>query len=183
MAKTNLNGNVNENIAEDLSENDIEKEIAELKALHESDVKKIEELTAASADFKDKWYRTAAEYENFRKRNAETRRCALEEGKTEAVKKILFVGDNLERALSFEIDEKTKEGLSMLLRQYEEVLTNLGLETINPVGEVFDPNFHEAIFVKEAEGDQVENTVESVFLKGYKMGEKIIRYAQVVVVK
>lgn len=149
----------------------------------QSALKTVEELTAQAADFKDKWYRTAAEFDNFRKRNAETRRVALEEGKTETIKKILFVGDNVERALGFEIDEKTREGLAMLLRQFNEVMANLGLEQIDPVGEKFDPNLAEAIFTKDAENGQESGTVDSVFLKGYKMGDKIIRYAQVVVIK
>ena len=144
---------------------------------------KADDFAAQAADFKDKWYRTAAEFDNYRKRNAETRKNALEEGKADAVKKILFIGDNVERALGFEIDEKTKEGLTMLLRQFDEVIANLGLEKIDPKGEAFDPNLHEAIFTKDAEEGQESGTVDSVFLKGYKMGDKIIRYAQVVVIK
>ena len=71
----------------------------------------------------------------------------------------------------------------MILRQYGEVLTNLGLEEINPIGEKFDPAVSEAIFTKDAEEGQESGIVEQVFLKGYKLGGKIIRYAQVVVIK
>ncbi len=145
--------------------------------------KLLDEYKRLADDYKDKWYRTAAEFENFKKRNAETRRTAYEEGKADIIKKILFIGDNVERALSYEIDEKTKEGLSMLLRQYDEIMAGLGLEVINPVGEPFDPNFHEAVFSRDAKEGEQSGTVESVFLKGYKLGGKIIRYAQVVVIK
>lgn len=145
--------------------------------------KQIESLTVEAADYKDKWYRTAAEFENYKKRMAETRKVAYEDGKTETISKILFIGDNLDRALSYSIDDSTKEGLVMLLKQYGEILTSLGLEVIDPTGEAFDPNFHEAIFTKDCEEGQESGTVDSVFLKGYKMGNKIVRYAQVVVVK
>ena len=145
--------------------------------------KQIEELTAEAADYKDKWYRTAAEFENYKKRMAETRRVAYDDGKTEAITKILFIGDNLDRALSYSIDDSTKEGLNMLLKQYGEVLSSLGLEVIDPTDEPFDPNLHEAIFTKDCDEGQEAGLVDSVFLKGYKMGNKIIRYAQVVVTK
>ncbi len=143
----------------------------------------IEQLKKQADEYKDKWYRTAAEFENYKKRNAETRKNAYEDGKIETIKRILFIGDNLDRALSYSIDDKTKEGLEMLIKQYGEIMTNLGLEVINPVGEAFDPNLHEAIFTKPCEDGQIADTVDSVFLKGYKMGEKMIRYAQVVVNK
>lgn len=155
---------------------DLQKQISE-------DQKLIEELTAQSADYKDKWYRSVAEFENYKKRNAETRKNAYEEGKTDTLKKILFIGDNVERALSYDIDENTKQGLNMLLRQYKEILVGMGLEEIDPKGGKFDPNLHEAIFTKPCEEGQEAGTVDSVFLKGYKMGDKIIRYAQVVVIK
>ncbi len=146
-------------------------------------LKQLDEANALAAEYKDKWYRTAAEFENYKKRNAETRKNALAEGKMEVIQKILFIGDNVERALGYSLDEGTKEGLNLLLRQYGEVLTNLGLEVIDPVGQPFDPNLHEAIFSKDAEEGQESGIVDSVFLKGYKMGDKIIRYAQVVVIK
>jgi len=142
---------------------------------------KITELEQSANEYKDKWYRVSAEFENYKKRNAETRKNAYEDGKIEAIKKIIFIGDNLDRALSYSIDEQTKEGLNMLIRQYGEIMANLGLEIVNPVGEVFDPNLHEAIFTKPCEEGQEAGIIDSVFLKGYKMGDKTIRYAQVVV--
>ncbi len=179
------------------AENELEDEVAEIQEeqpteevdaeteaqpLDEKDAL-IAQLTAQASEYKDKWYRTAAEFENYKKRNADARRIAYDDGRTETIKKILFIGDNLERALTYSIDDGTKEGITMLLRQYSEILSGLGLEEINPVGEVFDPNIAEAVFSKDAEEDQESGTVDSVFLKGYKMGGKIIRYAQVVVLK
>ena len=186
----NFNSHENEKARDELNEETIEEvcdefedETSGLKHENEELNKKIEELTKQADDYKDKWYRTAAEFDNFKKRNNETRRNAYDEGKTDTIKKILFVGDTVERALSYGLDEKTEEGMKLLLRQYGEILTNLGLEEINPVGEKFDPAIAEAIFTKDAEEGQESGTVESVFLKGYKLGGKIIRYAQVVVIK
>ena len=186
----NFNSHENEEVRDELNEETIdevcdefEDETSGLKHENEELNKKIEELTKQADDYKDKWYRTAAEFDNFKKRNNEIRRNAYDEGKTDTIKKILFVGDTVERALSYGLDEKTEEGMKLLLRQYGEILTNLGLEEINPVGEKFDPAIAEAIFTKDAEEGQESGTVESVFLKGYKLGGKIIRYAQVVVIK
>lgn len=136
-----------------------------------------------SAEYKDSWYRAKADFENFKKRNNETRRLAYEEGKTDLVKKILSIGDNLERAVATSVDEKTKQGLEMLVRNFQDVLTNIGVTEINPLGEQFDPNKAEAVMMAEAEEGDESGSVKQVFLKGYAMGDKIIRFAQVVVIK
>ena len=150
------------------------------ESLEQAEARNAELLEEANS-FKDKWYRSVAEFENFKKRNADTRKNAYEDGKNETIKKILFIGDTVDRALTYNIDDSTKEGLQLLLRQYGEILAGLGLEEINPVGEPFDPNLHEAIFSKPCEEGQESGIVDSVFLKGYRSGDKIIRYAQVVV--
>ncbi len=131
---------------------------------------------------KDSWYRTAADFENFKKRNQDTRINAYREGKTDAIVKLLIIGDGLDRALSMQLDEKSKEGISLLHRQFMETLEAEGVTAINPVGEPFDPNTQEAIMKVPKEENEVEGTVKQVFLKGYKLGDKVIRYAQVVVV-
>ena len=97
--------------------------------------------------------------------------------------KILPVGDNLERALMMGLDEKTEEGIRGILRKYGETLKSMDIEEINPAGEKFDPNVAEAVMqVEPKEGDESE-TVKQVFEKGYKLKDKIIRYAKVSVVK
>lgn len=136
-----------------------------------------------AAEYKDSWYRAKADFENFKKRNNETRRLAYEEGKTDLVKKILSIGDNLERAVATSVDEKTKQGLEMLVRNFQETLTNVGVSEINPLGEQFDPNKAEAVMMADAEDGEESGSVKQVFLKGYAMGDKIIRFAQVVVIK
>ncbi len=132
--------------------------------------------------YKDSWYRTSADFDNFRKRNSEARSIAYKDGKIDTITKILVVGDNLERALTMPLDEKTKQGIELVLRQFKETLQSLDVFEINPLGEIFDPTTSEAVMKMPKEDGEEENVVKQVFLKGYKLGDKIIRYAQVVVI-
>lgn len=134
-------------------------------------------------EYKDSWLRARADFENFKKRNNETRRLAYEDGKNDVLKSILLIGDNLDRALLTIKDEQTKKGIEMVIKQYGEILKNIGVEEINPVGQKFDPNFAEAVMQVDAEEGEESETVKQVFLKGYSSNGKIIRYAQVVVIK
>lgn len=150
--------------------------VAELEA-------KLNEALKAADEYKASWYRTAADFDNYKKRNNETRANAYADGKGDVIKSILVIGDNLDRALALAIDEKTKEGMELVVRQFSETLNNLGVSEINPVGEVFDPNLHEAVHqVEPEEGDQ-SGTIKQVFKKGYSLNGKMLRYAQVVVIK
>ncbi len=149
--------------------------IAENQALIENG-KKAEE-------YKDSWLRARADFENFKKRNNETRKIAYEDGKNDVIKSILLIGDNLDRALLTIKDEQTKKGVEMVVKQFGEILKNIGVEEINPIGQKFDPNFAEAVMQVEPEEGEESETVKQVFLKGYSANGKIIRYAQVVVIK
>lgn len=150
---------------------------------NESLIKENEELKAKADEFKDKWMRNVAEFDNYKKRNARLWQDAFNEGACSVVLQVLTVGDNLERALSMDIDEKTKEGVKNIKRQFDETLKGLEVEEINPIGEKFDPNIAEAVMqVESTDGEQSE-TVKAVFLKGYKIKDKIIRYAKVSVIK
>ena len=119
-----------------------------------------------------------SEYENFRKRNAETRHTSYMEGRADVIIKILPIGDNLERALTM-CDENTKKGIEMVLRSFKSLLEAEGIEEINPVNEEFDPKYCEAIMSEPAQDGVESGYVKEVFLKGYKRGEKVLRYAQV----
>ncbi len=145
---------------------------------HEKLAAELEKARAEAADYKDKWVRTAAEYENFRKRNAETRHTSYMEGRADVIAKVFPVGDNLERALAT-CDENTKKGIELVLRSFRALLEGEGIEEINPVGEEFDPKYCEAIMSEPAEEGVEPGYVKEVFLKGYKRGEKVLRYAQV----
>ena len=163
-----------------------EKVSAKEKALvaeNESLIKEIETLKAQADEFKDKWMRNVAEFDNYKKRNAKLWGDAFNEGVASVIVKILPVGDNLDWALTIGLDEKTEEGIRGIQRKFKETLESLEVEEINPVGEVFDPNVAEAVMqVEGAEGEEPD-TVKQVFQKGYRKKEKIIRYAKVSVVK
>ncbi|MDY6367086.1 MAG: nucleotide exchange factor GrpE [Clostridia bacterium] len=142
------------------------------------------ELALKSADeFKDKWMRSVAEFDNYKKRNAKVYQEAYSDGKADVIVKILPVGDNLDAAIGMGLDEKTTDGLKLLKKKFDEVLKGLEVEEINPVGEKFDPMTSEAIMQAEAENGEEPDTVKQVFQKGYKVRDKIIRYAKVSVIK
>ena len=156
-----------------------EKVSAKEKAL----IKENEELKAQVEEFKDKWMRNVAEFDNYKKRNAKLWQDAFNEGVANVVVKILPVGDNLDWALSLGLDEKTAEGIKNVKRKYLETLQSLEIEEIDPTGQPFDPNIAEAVMQVEGSDGEATDTVKQVFQKGYKKGEKIIRYAKVSVVK
>ena len=145
--------------------------------------KKIEDLTAKADEYKDKWMRSVAEFDNYKKRNAKLWQDAFAEGKADVLLKILPIGDNLDMAIGMGLDEKTTEGLKLLKRKFSETLAALEVEEINPEGEKFDPNFAEAIMQEEGAEGEESDTVKRVFQKGYKIKDRIIRYAKVSVVK
>lgn len=144
---------------------------------------KLAESEKKAEEYKQSWYRSAAEFENYRKRHANERAQAYADGQADVIKSILVIGDNLERAMQSVPDEKTAEGIAMMIRQFGETLANLNVKAVDPVGEVFDPNLHEAVHqVEPVEGEE-SGRIKSVFRKGYELGGRILRYAQVVVIK
>ena len=142
-----------------------------------------EELKIKIEEYKDKWMRNVAEFDNYKKRNARLWQDAYNEGISSVVLKILPVGDNLDRALGMGLDEKTENGIRNIKRKFDETLKSLGIDEINPEGEKFDPNVAEAVMQVEGAEEDESDTVKQVFEKGYKLKDKIIRYAKVSVVK
>ena len=145
--------------------------------------KENETLKAQADDYKDKWMRNVAEFDNYKKRSAKQWGEAYDEGIASVIKKILFVGDNLDWALALGLDEKTAEGIRSIRKKYDETLKSMEIEEINPVGQPFDPNVAEAVMQVPAGEGEDPDTVKQVFEKGYRKNEKIIRYAKVSVVK
>lgn len=143
----------------------------------------IEKLKAEANEYKDKWMRSVAEFDNYKKRNAKIWADAFNEGVTSVILKVLPVGDNLDWALTLGLDEKTKQGLLGIRKKFDETLKGIEIEEINPVGEPFDPNVAEAVMQVEGSEGEEPDTVKQVFQKGYKIKDKIIRYATVSVVK
>ena len=123
--------------------------------------------------------RLAAEYANFRKRTAVEKESSYANGKADAIEKLLPVYDNLSRALAQETaDAAYKKGVEMTMNELVKILSSMGVEIIGQVGDPFDPNLHNAIMHTEDES-VAENTITQVFQQGFKMGDKIVRFAMV----
>lgn len=126
----------------------------------------------------DRLVRTVAEYDNYRKRTSKEKEGIYSDACEDVLKEVLPVLDNLERALLADgnIDD-LKKGVEMTLKQFNDALEKLGVEEIS-TKEGFDPNIHNAVMHIEDENFG-ENEVVEVFQKGYKRGEKVIRYSMV----
>ena len=147
------------------------KEVKELTA-------KVEELTNALAEQNDKYLRMAAEYDNFRRRSREEKDATYENAMADTVAEILPIIDNLERAAQCDAEGSVKEGLIMISKSVESVLAKLGVEPVGAVGDKFDPNLHNAVMHDE-DDTLGENEIVEVYQKGYRKGNKIIRFAMV----
>lgn len=143
-----------------------------------------EELEIAIKDAEEnkrKWYAVTAEYENYRRRTQNQSAQRYQEGRNDVISALFPIGDNLERALVSCQDESTKQGIDMILKAYQKVLEGEGVEEINPVGEPFDATYAEAIMAMPKEENEESGIVKQVYVKGYKKGDKVLRYAQVIV--
>ena len=128
---------------------------------------------------RDAHLRLAADFDNFRKRSQKEKEQSYTLGKADAVEKLLPVYDNLERALQQTTgDEAFKKGVEMTMTQLVGILNGLGVEIYGQKGDLFDPNLHNAVMHTEEEGVE-ENTITQVFQKGFKIGDKIVRFAMV----
>lgn len=142
---------------------------------------KAAELEKQLAEQKDAFLRLAAEYDNYRKRSLREKEEAYCNAKAVVLKELLPVIDNLERA---ELKGGAQgagdyaKGVEMILAQFAQVLQKLGIECFGCEGDAFDPHCHEAVLHVE-DSKLGENVVASVFSKGYKIGEKVIRSASV----
>ena len=127
----------------------------------------------------DSLLRLAAEYDNFRKRTVKEKEASYGNGKADAVAKMLPIYDNLERALNQPTEDAAyKKGVEMTMNELLKIFTSLGVEVFGNVGDAFDPNLHNAVM--HIDSDELEeNTIAQVFQKGFKIGEKIVRFAMV----
>lgn len=141
---------------------------------------------APAEDFKEKYehehdafLRLAAEYDNFRKRSQKEKDASYTNGKSDALAKLLPVYDNLERAVNQPTEDAAfKKGVEMTMTQLVKIFSDLGVEIFGEVGEEFDPNLHNAVMHTEDE-NLGENVISQVFQKGFKTGEKVVRFAMV----
>ena len=134
-------------------------------------------ITAELAASREKYMRLAAEYDNFRKRSARERDALFTDVRADTVKKFLPVYDNLLRAVAMTPEgDPGRKGIEMTLTQFETVLISLGVTPIEALGKEFDPEVHNAVM--HVEDDSVgENVVVEEFEKGFKLGEKVIRFS------
>ena len=128
---------------------------------------------------RDAHLRCAAEYDNFRKRTVKEKEASYGNGKADAVAKMLPIYDNLERALQQETsDAAFKKGVEMTMNELLKIFGTLGVEVFGNVGDEFDPNLHNAVMHIENE-ELPENSLAAVFQKGFKIGDKVVRFAMV----
>ena len=127
----------------------------------------------------DSLLRLAAEYDNFRKRTVKEKEASYGNGKADAVAKMLPIYDNLERALNQPTEDAAyKKGVEMTMNELLKIFTSLGVEVFGNVGDAFDPNLHNAVMHIENE-ELPENSLAAVFQKGFKIGDKVVRFAMV----
>ena len=144
--------------------------------------KRITELEEALKESEDKYLRMLAEYDNFKKRTQKEKESLYKEGIADSVANLLSVLDNLDRAASVDVEksdaQSVVDGVNKILEQANEVFSKMGVEEIPAKGEKFNPEIHNAVMHEENE-EYDENTVSEVFLKGYKMGDRVIRHSMV----
>jgi len=177
-----VNKDLKEEVTEENSEIDTEQtETAEEKDSSAGADENNEELSKLQAKYDElnsQYIRLAADFDNFRKRQAQERENLISFGTENALTKLIEVLDNFERAQkSLEnVDdcEKVKESFNLIQKQVYEILTKMGLEEIKAIGEEFDPNYHEAV-MQTPTSEHPEHTVIAELRKGYKMGEKVLR--------
>ncbi len=139
----------------------------------------ISALETELADAKDKYLRLVAEYDNFRRRSQKEKEGIYTEATFDVLSGILPMIDNLERAAAAGGDaEQVTKGLQMILRSVEEMLQKQSVEAYGAVGDTFDPNLHNAVMHDE-DPEKPEGYISDVFMKGYKKGDRVLRYAMV----
>ncbi|MGI5971755.1 MAG: nucleotide exchange factor GrpE [Oscillospiraceae bacterium] len=138
-----------------------------------------EKLRNELAEQKDKYLRLLAEYDNYRKRSLKEKEGIFAEATANAIAEFLPVFDNLERALMQQTsDEAYYKGIEMIMAQYKDILSKLGVTIFGERGEVFDPHLHSGVMHCE-DPELGESVIAEVFQKGFKLGDRIIRCAVV----
>lgn len=156
-------------------------EIAEVDLL----IQQLDEQTKLCDEYKDKFLRAQADFDNFKKRSAKERISIMKFANEDLILELLEVVDNFERAMD-SIDQvhdtsSIKDGVSMVYKQLMNVLTQKGLIKIEALNKEFDPNQHEAI--ASVESDLEENTIVEVVIEGYMLNDKVVRPSKVIVAK
>lgn len=174
--KTNSSNDLDEDSSEDIAEenNDKENELDIMRKLKDENKRLNNEAEA----LKERLLRLTAEYDNYRKRTSKEKEGIYTDACTDVLKEMIPVLDNLERAISVEGNvEDIKKGIEMTIKGFKTSFEKLGVEEIDANGE-FDPNYHQAVMHIQDE-NLAANSIAEVFQKGYKRGDKVIRYTVV----
>lgn len=153
------------------------KKIAELK-------KEIEAVNCKNEEIKDKYLRLVAEYDNYRRRTAKEMIALRESIQSDVIKDLLPLMDDFDRALEYcnnDKDDSVKEGLTIIHKKFSDFLKSKSIEEIEALHKEFDTDFHEALTKAPAPSKELKGKVIDVIQKGYKINDKVIRYAKVVV--
>jgi len=164
---------------EELKQEEMPKKEEKKKKVNKKE--ELENALAEAEECKRKWYAVTAEYENYRRRTQNQAAQRYQEGRNDVVSSLFPIGDNLERAIASCKDENTKQGLDMVLTAFMKVMEGEGVELIDPIGEAFNADTMEAIMAMPASDGEESGIVKQVYVKGYKKGDKVLRYAQVIV--
>lgn len=154
------------------------KELSRLKGEVKKLSGELEGKSKAYDELNDKYLRMMAEYDNFRKRSQRERDGIYASAYEEALKEFLPMSDNLQRSLAYAGTENFAKGIEMIVNQFSDTLKKLGIEEYGKRGDPFDPNIHNAV-MRTDDDSLGENTVAEVLQKGYRKGDKILRFAMV----
>ena len=159
-----------------------QEETVETFTVTREQMEKMENLAQQLSELNDRHLRLMAEYDNYRKRTQKEKESTYQDAKADTITKFLEVYDNLERAVSQEGDEENvhKKGMTMIFHQLQGILEKLGVTVLDPMGQPFDPEKHNAVMHVEDE-NLGESVVSQVYQKGFLLGDKVIRFATVVV--
>ena len=164
-----------EEVSEEITE-EVTEEVAEETAEVTVEANPWEEKYNAQHDA---YLRLAAEYDNFRKRTVKEKEASYGNGRADTIGKLLPVYDNLERALNQPTEDAAyKKGVEMTMNELVKIFTALGVEIFGTIGDEFDPNLHNAVMHIASE-ELGENVIAQVFQKGFKIGDKVVRFAMV----
>lgn len=182
MAKKKDNAPQAEEKPLDINMDELQEQLDAARQLAEDYLKLQEELEAANnktAEYLGMAQRVQAEFENARRRNASVRTDSLSEGRCEVITALLPVMDNFDRAIQSIEDEASRTGVEMIYKQLNAALEGFGCAVCEPLGEVFDPNMHNAVMQSPAEEGEEPGTIVEVMQKGYNVDDKILRYPMV----
>ena len=184
---------IDEKIKEHMLEKEMEEQVEDIDTgavVDAEDALSYEELADAynkaqsrANEMTEMAQRLQAEFDNYRKRNLDTLRRTREDATLSVLNEILPLTDVIAQALTMITDENVRKGVEMISTEITKVLAKHGIEEIDAQGKAFDPRFHEAIMQVPAKSEEEVDTVNQVFQKGYKMGERVIRCAKVIINK